>query len=70
MSFEEEEPLAIIKVKFDELPQDIKQHMYLLIATGITCLVLTNIMLISQLIYFYYSNIRSIANKRNEYDVL
>lgn len=55
----EKEPLATIKVIFDELPDDIKHHTHLLISTGITCLILTNIMLISQLLYFYVSKVRS-----------
>lgn len=59
-----EEPLAVIKVIFDELPDDIKYYIHLLIGTGVTCLVLTNIMLLSQLVYFYYSKIR--LNKNND----
>lgn len=55
----ESEPVATFKVVFDDLPEDIKHHIFLLIGSGITCLILTNIMLISQLLYFYISKIKS-----------
>lgn len=61
----DEEPLAVIKVKFDELPDNVKHNMYLLIGVGITYLILTNVMLLSQLLYFYYSKIKNISDNRH-----
>lgn len=60
----ESEPVATFKVIFDDLPEETKHHILLLISTGITCLILTNIMLISQLLYFYISKIKSTSRTR------
>ena len=63
----EQDPLAVIKVTFDELPEDIKYNIHLFMGTAITCLILTNIMLLSKLIKFYYFTFNS--NRRtNAYE--
>lgn len=55
----EQDPLAVIKVTFDELPPDVKQQIHIFLGAGVTCLILTNIMLISKLIKFYYNSFNS-----------
>lgn len=55
----EQDPLAVIKVTFDELPEDVKHNISVFMGTAITCLILTNIMLISKLIKFYYYTFNS-----------
>jgi hypothetical protein len=55
----DQDPLAVIKVTFDELPEDIKQQINVFLGAGVTCLILTNIMLISKLIKFYYYTFNS-----------
>ena len=62
----EQDPLAVIKVTFDELPSDVKQQINVFLGAGVTCLILTNIMLISQLIKFYYNTFNS--KRRNGYE--
>lgn len=56
---DENNPMVTIKLKFEELPNDIKHEINLLVGLGITCLFLLNIMLFSKMLYFYCSKIKS-----------
>lgn len=60
----QEEPLAVIKIKFDEMPDNLN----LFIGTGVLCLILINVFLVSQIICFYYSCIKSIYNSHRQYE--
>lgn len=60
-----EEPLAVIKIKFDELSPDLKNDIYILIGACITYLILINILLFSKLVYFYYSKVKKITCYRD-----
>lgn len=55
----EQDPLAVIKVTFDELPEDVKHNVSVFMGAAITCLILTNILLISKLLKFYYNTFNS-----------
>ncbi len=63
----EQDPLAVIKVTFDELPDDVKQQINVFLGAGVTCLILTNILLISKLLKFYY-NTFNFNRQRNSYE--
>lgn len=63
----DQDPLAVIKVTFDELPNDVKQQINVFLGAGVTCLILTNILLISKLLKFYY-NTFNFNRHRNSYE--
>lgn len=63
-----DEPLAVIKVTFDELPEDIKHNIYLFLGAGISCLILTNIMIISKLLHFCYSTFNRNLQRNHNYE--
>lgn len=63
----DQDPLAVIKVTFDELPNDVKQQINVFLGAGVTCLILTNVLLISKLLKFYY-NTFNFNRQRNSYE--
>ena len=63
----DQDPLAVIKVTFDELPNDVKQQISVFLGAGVTCLILTNVLLISKLLKFYY-NTFNFNRQRNSYE--
>lgn len=60
------DPLAIIKVTFDDLPEEFKSKLYIFMGAGLTCLILTNIILIHKILDFYYSKFK-FFNRRSSY---
>lgn len=60
-----DQPLATIKVEFEDLSDNMKSNINLLMISFIIWFILTNIMLFSQILYFSYSNIKNLNNKNN-----
>jgi len=66
---DESEPLAVIKVTFDDLPDEFKNKLYVFLGAGLTCLILVNIMLSVRILEKFYNKIKYLTDKhdRNYY---
>lgn len=63
------EPLAVIKVTFDDLPDEFKNKLYVFLGAGLACLVLVNILLSIRILEKFYNKITYLIDKedRNYY---
>jgi len=64
---EESEPLAVIKVTFDDLPEEFKDKLYVFLGAGLACLILVNIMLSVKLLEKFYNKVKFLSNKEDNY---
>ena len=67
MSESEPEPLAVIKVTFDDLPEELKSKIYLFFGVVISCLILLNIVLCTKIFETFYNKIKLIK-RHNGYE--
>jgi hypothetical protein len=63
----ESDPLAVIKVTFDDLPEEFKSKLYVFMGAGLSCLILVNIMLSVKLLEKFYNKIKYLSNKDDNY---
>jgi hypothetical protein len=66
---QDSEPLAVIKVTFDDLPDEFKNKLYIFLGAGLACLVLVNILLSIRILDTFYNKIKYLIDKddRNYY---
>ena len=63
----EQEPLAVIKVTFEDLPENFKSKIYLFFGVMISCLILLNIFLGTKILETFYNKIKLIK-RHNGYE--
>jgi len=64
---DEADPLAIIKVTFEDVPDEFKDKLYILFGAGFTCLILLNIILSGYILENFYNKVRYLNDKDREY---
>lgn len=64
---EEADPLAVIKVTFEDVPDEFKDKLYIFFGTGMTCLILLNIILSIYILENIYNKVRYLTDKEREY---
>ena len=65
----EQEPLAVIKVTFDDLPENLKSNVYLFFGVTISCVILLNIILCTKILETFYNKI-TLIKRHNGYEPL
>jgi hypothetical protein len=64
---DEADSLTIIKVTFEDVPDEFKDKLYILFGTGLTCLILLNIILSGYILENFYNKVRYLSDKDREY---
>jgi|LakMenEpi03Aug12_release.lakeMendotaPanAssembly.Ray.scaffolds.fasta_scaffold5104996_1 hypothetical protein len=64
---EESDPLAIIKVTFEDVPDEFKDKLHILFGAGLTCLILLNIILSGYILESFYKKVRYLSDKDDNY---
>ena len=64
---DEAAPLAIIKVTFEDVPDEFKTSLYILFGSGLVCIILLNIILSSYILESFYNKVRYLTDKEREY---
>jgi hypothetical protein len=64
---EDPDPLAVIKVTFDDIPDDFKNKLSIFFGTSLSCLVLLNIILCIYILENGYRKVRYLTNKNDNY---
>ena len=65
----ETEPLAIIKVTFDDIPDEFKDRLFIFLSIGLTFFVLVNIVLSMYILENVYNKLSNLKNKYNYYQI-
>lgn len=60
---ENTDPLAIIKITFDDIPDELKYKLFLFFGTGICCFILVNIVLCMYILENAYNKLLFLKNK-------
>lgn len=64
----ESEPLAVIRVTFDNLPNELKVKLELFFGISCACLILLNIIMCFNILDIIYKKARLINNNNNYYE--
>jgi hypothetical protein len=64
---EESEPLAVIKVTFEDIPNEFKDKLYILFEVVLVCLILLNIILSGYILEKFYNKVRYLIDKDRDY---
>jgi hypothetical protein len=64
---EDSDPLAIIKVTFEDIPNELKDKLYIFFGAGLATLILLNIILSLYILENFYNKIKYLSNKDDNY---
>lgn len=64
---DEQDPLAVIKVTFDDLPDEFKNKLYVFLGAGLACLILVNVVLSGYILENIYKKAHYLSNKNHNY---
>lgn len=64
---EDSDPLAIIKVTFDDIPEEFKDKLYIFLGAGLATLILLNIILSTYILENFYNKVKYLSNKHDNY---
>jgi hypothetical protein len=64
---EEADPLAVIKVTFEDIPPEFKEKLYIFFGAGLAALILLNIILSSYILENFYNKVKYLSNKHDNY---
>lgn len=64
---DDQDPLAVIKVTFEDLPDELKDKLYIFFGAGVSTLILINILLVVYILENFYSKVRYLTYKDRDY---
>jgi hypothetical protein len=64
---DETDPLAVIKVTFEDVPDEFKDKLSIFFGAGLACIILINIILCSYILDNLYNKVRYLTDKDREY---
>lgn len=64
---EDSDPLAIIKVTFQDIPEEFKEKLYIFFGAGLATLILLNIILSMYILEKFYNKVKYLSNKDDNY---
>lgn len=64
---EDSDPLAIIKVTFEDIPEEFKDKLHIFFGSGLATLILLNIILSVYILEHFYNKVKYLSNKNDNY---
>ena len=64
---EDSDPLAVIKVTFDDIPEEFKDKLYIFLGAGLATLILLNIILSLYILENFYNKVKYLSNRDDNY---